>query len=378
MSWQTRGLTSKPNRRGLCRLLWTWAQDSVIKFSLPLRVFSYLPTRGTASCMGNMRIILRLQAGTARRTPIECAPLKKRQIEPGREALVSTLSPDPFGDRARIDKKNKQRDTGPIQGDKGEAIDRHTTANSFPDGFWTTQNTIFCFLFFAAVFFASLARRLCCVRRVKQPMSMIGYPKKRENRIGPKHKMLGKKSQRKRSRLERGKVKRSFWNEKTKILERPPTTYGGVKWSKLTWLLVAQKRRGLHRKKHKSNELKPESTCLGPHGGPQSGPREATIELPAHQSIQSDPNRWDSSRLEAYSFLFSFFLFFLFFFFLSGQLTSHTNSLHRAALHERGIVGENVCCCRRVTDELRRSKNGWFEHGSFPSFSKPASAGDWV
>lgn len=84
LSWQTRGLTSKPNRRGLCRLLWTWGQDSVIKFSLPLRVFSYLPTWGTASCMGNMRIILRLQAGTARRTPIECAPLKKRQIEPGR------------------------------------------------------------------------------------------------------------------------------------------------------------------------------------------------------------------------------------------------------------------------------------------------------
>lgn len=52
-----------------------------------------------------------------------------------REALVSTLSPDPFGDKARIDKKKKQRDTGPIQGDKGEAIDRHTTANSFPDGF---------------------------------------------------------------------------------------------------------------------------------------------------------------------------------------------------------------------------------------------------
>ena len=92
LSWQTRGLTSKPNRRGLCRLLWTWGQGSVIKFSLPLRVLSYLPTRRTASCMGNMRIILRLQAGTARRTPIECArrtpiecaPLKKRQIEPGR------------------------------------------------------------------------------------------------------------------------------------------------------------------------------------------------------------------------------------------------------------------------------------------------------
>ena len=37
------------------------------------------------SCMENMRIILRLQAGTARRTPIEGAPLKKRLI-PGKRS----------------------------------------------------------------------------------------------------------------------------------------------------------------------------------------------------------------------------------------------------------------------------------------------------
>lgn len=70
-----------------------------------------------------------------------------------REALVSTLNPDPFSDRARIDRKKKQRDTGPIQGVKREAIDRDTTANSFPVGFWTTQNTIFCFPFSSFSFF---------------------------------------------------------------------------------------------------------------------------------------------------------------------------------------------------------------------------------
>ena len=112
--------------------------------------------------------------------------------------------------------------------------------------------------------------------------------------------------------LNGAKVKRSFWNKKTKILE-PPTNHLWRGKVKLTWLLVAQKRRGPHRRKHKSDELKPESTCLGPHGGPQSGPREATIELPAHQSIRPCPNRRDSSRLEAYPFLFSFSFFFFFF-----------------------------------------------------------------
>lgn len=67
-----------------------------------------------------------------------------------REALVSTLRPDPFGDRARIDKKKKQRDTGLIQGDKGEAIDRHATANSMVFG---QLRTLSLFSFFAAVFF---------------------------------------------------------------------------------------------------------------------------------------------------------------------------------------------------------------------------------
>ena len=41
--------------------------------------------------MENMRIILRLQAGTARRTPIEGAPLKKRLI-PGKRS-TSSLHP---------------------------------------------------------------------------------------------------------------------------------------------------------------------------------------------------------------------------------------------------------------------------------------------
>ena len=43
-----------------------------------------------ASCMEYMRIILRLQAGTGRRTPIECVPLKKRQETGNRTASLHT------------------------------------------------------------------------------------------------------------------------------------------------------------------------------------------------------------------------------------------------------------------------------------------------
>lgn len=89
-------------------------------------------------------------------------------------------------------------------------------SQQFPGRFLDNSEHYLCFLFFAAVLFASLAQRLCCVRRVKQPMSMIGYPKKREDRIGPKHKKPGKKSQRERSRLERGKSKEVLLEQKNK------------------------------------------------------------------------------------------------------------------------------------------------------------------
>ncbi|PLB40543.1 uncharacterized protein BDW47DRAFT_101303 [Aspergillus candidus] len=47
-------------------------------------------TQGTLVAWRNMRIIMRLQAGTARRTPTENVPLKKRQKHQGKGPLVST------------------------------------------------------------------------------------------------------------------------------------------------------------------------------------------------------------------------------------------------------------------------------------------------
>lgn len=60
-------------------------EDSVIK-NFPSRTpVSYLPTsKRTQIAWRTCGSFLWLQAGTARRTPIEGVPLKKRQIEPGK------------------------------------------------------------------------------------------------------------------------------------------------------------------------------------------------------------------------------------------------------------------------------------------------------
>lgn len=147
--------------------------------------------------------------------------------------------------------------------------------------------------------------------------------------------------------------KQKYWN-------RPPTTYGGVKQSKvdLTSRCPKAERAPLEKTQERRIEVR-----INPFGttwrtakrAPRGHHRIASSSInPAGSKLSRQFKAWSAPVP-------------LFFFSLSSQLTSHTNSLHRAALHERGIVRESGCRCRRLADKFDGRKNGWLEHGSFPS-----------
>ena len=76
----------KTNRTDLCRFLWAWGTASSENFSFPHPRHLSSHTKRTQVAWRTCGSFLRLQAGTARRTPIESAPLKKRPIEPGKRS----------------------------------------------------------------------------------------------------------------------------------------------------------------------------------------------------------------------------------------------------------------------------------------------------
>lgn len=104
-----------------------------------------------------------------------------------REALVSTLSPDPFSDRARIDRRRSEE----IQGRYKASREKQLTVIQQP----TVSRMVFgqlralSFVFFFCCLFFRLPRStvmLCPTSKATDDHDR--YPKKRENRIGPKHK----------------------------------------------------------------------------------------------------------------------------------------------------------------------------------------------
>lgn len=119
------------------------------------------------SCMENMRIILRLQAGTARRTPIEGAPLKKRLIVPGKRS--TSLHPSQIHSVSDCQTNIQVRGgEGKRKKKKRKEKDKRGTSNSFSNVEQLRNSTL-------------LVQRFCISG--KQPISLSGTQEagKKEN-----------------------------------------------------------------------------------------------------------------------------------------------------------------------------------------------------